>query len=236
MNPRPNLSTSTPWPEHAIPQHWVESLFKKMALTYGAKFVDQWRGHDPVEVKQHWAVMLGKLSTVELVRGVEQLATRPWPPTLPEFMALCRPAVDPQVAFHEALEQGIRRERGEDDVWSSPALFWAWRRIGAYNFATMAYEVIRPRWEAALAAEMAKEDQLPVPPNLAALPAPGQARTPPERAHEILVDYRDNGIKDAAEVAGDGLEWARRIFARRDRGEVLYLAQLEEAEKVLGKR
>src|SRR5450830_1156465 len=97
MNDQTTLSTSPleeqalAWPEKAIPEKWVKALFNKMAFSYGVKFADQWKGIDPDGIKRHWAQKLFVLTTAELTRGVERLDTRAWPPTLPEFLALCRP-------------------------------------------------------------------------------------------------------------------------------------------------
>lgn len=162
---------TTQWPDGAIPIAWVESLFKRMAVTYGKHFADQWRGLDTTAIKRHWGIELGKLKREELTHGVQQLAGRDWPPTLPEFVKMCRPpAAAPMLASHAPV---------------TPA-------------------------------------------------GPCKAATPAARARELLSQFTRGGIKNADEVAGDGKEWARRIMARRAAGEVMYLAAIEEAEKVLG--
>jgi hypothetical protein len=168
-----SLPPTTHWPEGAIPLKWVESLFKRMAATYGTLLADQWRGQDTARIKFQWGIELGKVTADELVHGVSQLAARKWPPTLPEFVTMCRPP----------------------------------------SAASML------------------PSHTPVPPA-----APSKAATPSGRARELLGHFKQGGIKSADIVAGDGREWARRIMARRDRGEVMYLAQIEEAEKVLGAR
>ncbi len=230
------LSTSTDWPAHALPEDWIKSLFNQMALAYGNRFTDMWRGLNTTELKRHWAVALATLTDEELIHGVGALKMREWPPMLPEFIKMCRPVMDPVVAYHEALEQGGRRERGEDDSWSSPAVFWAWRKIGQYDFSRLAYAILKPRWEAALAAEMAKDAHPPVPPQLVALPAPGKATTSVARAHQMLNDFKRNGIKRAVDVELDGKRWAHLIIARHAGGEVLPIASLENAQKALGLR
>ena len=228
-----DLSTSTPWPEHAIPQTWVESLFKKMAFTYGVKFADAWRGIDPDGVKRSWAEALGVLSSDELVRGVNALVTRDWPPTLPEFLKLCRPSVDPIAAYHEAAEQGALRERGEPDHWSSPAIYWAWVKVGRVAFAQVPYFGLKARWEAALSAEMAKADHDPIPPQMKAVPAPGRAHTSNAAARQLLDGYRLGAREQGANVQADPLRWARAILARQERGEPLEIIQIQDAQRAL---
>lgn len=229
------------WPENAIPERWITALFNKMSFSYGTKFVDQWVGIDPDGIKRHWAQKLFVLTTSELTRGVNRLDSRNWPPTLPEFLALCRPPIDPSVAFHEALEQGAKRERcdpADPDVWSSPAVYWAWRKLGAYECAKHPYAVLRTRWEAALTAELEREGIEPVPkaePKAVALPAPGKGRLSPQRAQQLIGEFKLKNMADASN-AGAGLGWARRIKARQKQGAQFSIYVLECAETVLGLR
>lgn len=236
MSEHQNLSTSSRSLHQALPQHWVESLFKRMAFTYGARFVDQWRGIDTDGIKVEWAEKLGVLTDAELLHGVNSLHERDWPPTLPEFLKLCRPPVDPVVAYHEAMEQGGRRDRGQPDEWSSPAVFWAWKRISAHDFAHLPYAALKPRWEKVLAIELAKHpmDQIPAP--MVALPQPGKATTSVAQAHKQLGSIKQANRAHEATIAADPKRWARELLARRDRGELLEIAQIEVAEAALGVR
>lgn len=246
MNDQTILSTSPldehalAWPENAIPEKWVKALFNKMAFSYGVKFADQWKGIDPDGIKRHWAQKLFVLTTDELTRGVLRLDSRAWPPTLPEFLALCRPPIDPSVAFHEALEQGAKRERCDPenpDVWSSPAIFWAWRRLGAYECARHPYTVLRGRWEAALAAELEREVIEPVPQaeaKVQALPAPGKGRLSVRRAQELIGEFKVKSM--SSEGHGDGVAWAERIMARKRSGAQFSIYVIKCAESVLGRR
>lgn len=228
-----DLSTSTtrPWPEHAIPQAWVESLFNKMHRKWGMRFIDQWLGLDMETVRREWAESLGVLSRAELSQGVMRLDARDFAPTLPEFLKLCRPELSPLAAYQEAFEQGMRRECGQPDSWSSPAIFWAWMKIGRNAFARIPYETLRARWEIALGAEMAKDAHEPIPPHRKSLPAPGRATTSVACARQRLAEIRA-GIQQP--VGLDPKRWARAIIARRARGEMLELVQIKDAQSVLG--
>jgi ribosomal protein S6E (S10) len=86
------------WPLNALPKHWVEALFSKMSAFYGARFADMWRGSKVDEVQKAWAVELFKLSREQLKAGSESLTAIPKPPTLPEFVALCKQARAEQAA------------------------------------------------------------------------------------------------------------------------------------------
>lgn len=207
-----------------------------MKFAYGVKFLDQWSGIPLSDVMRHWAKKLKPLSRDELTIGWTSLETLAWPPTLPEFIKLCRPVVDPVVAFHEALEQGGRRERGEQDEWSSPAVYWAWRKIGAYDFTHLAYVALKARWEAALAAEMAKADPAPIPAQMVALAAPGKTALSSDKAQQLLADFKTKGMGRSAMVGDDGRNWARKILERKARGESMAIALWETAEHALGMR
>ncbi len=74
----------------ALPSEWVERIFQVMSASYGARFADAWRGADAQAVKAVWAKKLGQLQPAQIWRGVEQLEQCKFPPTLPEFIALCR--------------------------------------------------------------------------------------------------------------------------------------------------
>lgn len=86
------------WPLNALPQQWVEKLFSKMTAFYGSRFASMWAGADVLEVQKAWAIELGKLSREQLKAGSESLSALPKPPTLPEFVALCRQARSEQAS------------------------------------------------------------------------------------------------------------------------------------------
>jgi hypothetical protein len=227
-------STSTHQP---LPISWVESLFKRMSWAYGSRFADMWAGVDPAELKQYWAHRLGELSNAELTTGYRALESRDWPPTLPEFIKLCRPNLDPEVAFHEALEQGRKRELGnpnEPDVWSHAAIYWAWVKIGAFAIANQGYQVLRQRWMEVLR-EYADDPNLPpVPVKRQELPAPGKTRLQPARARELLAQLR---VKSMPMRSGARqTEWADAVLERHERGESVSIAALEFAQQAKGLR
>ena len=152
------LSTFEP-----LPTAWIEKLFDRMAALYGNKFADMWRGSDVAMVKELWAQELGKLTRDEVTKGAQALMTLEWPPTLPQFIKLCRPPLDAQKAFVEALNGLVARDRGEVGVWSHPAIFWATTRIGAFDMKNSTYPQIMGRWQAALEDELAKKEWTEIP-------------------------------------------------------------------------
>lgn len=75
----------------ALPVEWIERIFSRLATFYGNKFLDLWRGIDQNDVKQAWAEELGRFSGENIADALnELLKNKPFPPSLPEFIALCQ--------------------------------------------------------------------------------------------------------------------------------------------------
>ena len=135
----------------AIPTRWVEDLFGRLTAIVGSAMGTVYAGADPELVKAEWAEALAGFSADEVKRGLAAVRTRRFPPNLPEFLHLCRPALDPEIAWHEA-EAGMRAHAAQQPfAWSHPAVFWAAREM-AYELRTSSFAACRKRWEPALAA------------------------------------------------------------------------------------
>lgn len=207
------LSTST----KPAPITWVESLFARMEAMYGAKFLDMWRGTDATLVKDMWAEEMGKLSTEELKRGFSALMTRDWPPSLPEYVKMCKPTIDPLVAYYEAVNGTQAREKGEKGSWSHPAIFWAAVQVSAYDLKHSSYSQIKVRWEKALHEEMEKGEWAPVPEPLVALPAPGKSELSREHANKMVNELKATETIKRSSDGVDHLRWARQALEREKR-------------------
>lgn len=214
---------------------WVESLFSRMEAMYGAKFLDMWRGTDAALVKQLWADEMGKLSTEDLKRGYAALMTRDWPPSLPEYVKMCKPSIDPLVAYYEAVNGTQARELGQKGDWSHPAIFWASVKVSAYDLKHASYSQIKQRWEKALSDEMEKGEWSPVPEALQALPAPGKSELSKEHATRMVTELK---AADTTKKAADKIDhrlWAKRILEREKRGDkTLSALQVRFAREALG--
>ena len=73
---------------------WIERLFSRLAALYGAAFGRQWEGTNIADVKTVWAEKLGGFEDKpQAIKGaLDALDEHPYPPTLPEFIILCRTA------------------------------------------------------------------------------------------------------------------------------------------------
>jgi hypothetical protein len=223
----PNSSTST----RPVPLSWVESLFARMQAMYGNKFIDMWRDADLPTVKAMWADEMGKLNSEELRRGYGALITRDWPPTLPEYIRMCKPSIDPTVAYYEAVNGMQARERGEHGKWSHPAIFWAAVQVSSYDLKHLGFTQIRTRWEKALADEMEKGEWAAVPEPMIALPAPGKSHLSREKATAMLSKLGASGV---LKPSADGKHWARKIMQRvADNDPTLSAIQLRFAREAL---
>lgn len=212
----------------ALPLAWVERLFARFASMYGARFLDLWRDVDHAELKQAWAEELGGLSVAEIKRGLDACSSKTFPPTLPEFIQLCRPGLDAERAYFEAVEQMQKRPSGEDR-WSHPAVFWTASRIGAFDLRNSTWSSIRNRWCAVFSDVMSAGVWPEIPPHREALPAPGGQTIDREEARK-----RAEAIKVHVKQGG-GVSWAERIFEEYAAGRYGVEIGIRFAEDVLGR-
>ncbi|VEI25152.1 hypothetical protein [Bordetella bronchiseptica] len=186
-------------------------VVSELRLLYGSKFAQAWEGLTPREVKASWGEKLAGLTEAEARVGLVACLGRDWPPTLPEFIRLCRPWMDPEVAFHEAVAGMAARKRGEMGAWSHPAVFHAARSVGTHDLLNCGYSVMRSRWERAFRDELARGQWGPVPMPAPALPAPGATRATPEEAAEAMAKMGAGGV--LAQGGRDPRRGWRRVLA-----------------------
>lgn len=223
----PTSSTSTP-----LPENWVELLFERMLLDYGKKFTDQWGAADMDALIAHWSNELAGFRGAELDRGLAALATKDWPPTLPEFKRLCRPGVDPLRAYYEAVAGVQARFAGEHGTWSHPAIYWAAMPM-AVELREQPYSFVKSRWEAALAQQLASSTWPEIPRPMLALTAPGQSTTSREEAVRILRSLQAASITSNRRHDADPKAWAKRILEREAAGYDVLPVQARDARAAL---
>lgn len=200
-----NLLTST----SQLPEKWIEKILDEMLLSYGKKFIDQWSGVSTDKLILHWSQGLSGYSGQEIRRGLDALASKDWPPSLPEFKKLCRPPIDDVVAYYEAVNGCNARDKGEMGTWSHPAIFWAATKI-AFDLKTQTYSQVKSRWEIALKDQMEKGEWPAIPEPMLALPEPGKSQLSKEKAAQMLNEL---GASDAFKPKTDHKLWAKRIVA-----------------------
>lgn len=228
------LSTTSAGNVPALPEHWTERIFQVMENRYGAKWQDGFGGIPRKRVRQAWGEDLADMTGDEIRRGLDAcpLAHPTWPPTLPEFMLLCRPAIDAKAEWTEAREQMAVRMRGQDeDRWSRPQVYWAAVTVGNYDLQTFGWETIRHRWERALAAALDN----PVPEYMEpqhALPKPGAQCV----TREVARQRSSLLARQVAErvAAQPGNAWAVALLRREAAGEQVALVAEGAWRQALG--
>ncbi len=193
---------------------------------YGKKFADQWSGIDPESLKQCWAEELAGYSGEEIRRGLDVCKTQVWPPSLPEFLMFCRPAIDLERSFLEAVRGCAARRQGTMGTWSSPRIFWAAQEFGAFDLLEARWDRSKARWAAAL--DAVGDDFRPIPEPALRLEAPAPTNKKFEIDLKALRVTKNPGDKI------DHKRWAKKLIARHESGEMLWKQELTMARAALG--
>lgn len=167
----------------------ITDIFRFMTMQYGQRFVDQWSMVEMAELMRFWSDSLRGYTNEEITRGLSTLGA--WPPTLPEFLKLCRPPIDPVAAYNEACSGIAARAAGREFDWSSPAIFWAASAM-SFDLRSKSYWQNRAQWEATLRREIECNTWPDIPPPLIALPAPQHENAPPGTGARLLAHIRAN--------------------------------------------
>lgn len=145
-------------PRSSLPDPWVDRIFDKLLLTYGAEWQRKWDGLDLAAVKADWGHELrGFQQSPHAIKfALENLPTG-FAPTVLQFRDLCikapqyaakaLPPPTPDPAVVAAVVAAVKRPEGRDPK------FWAYalrerEQGGAHLSITQ-----RAMWRAALKAE-----------------------------------------------------------------------------------
>ncbi|AZW14226.1 hypothetical protein CS344_20140 [Bordetella bronchiseptica] len=192
-------------------------VVSEMRLMYGAKFGQQWQGLTPRELKDSWDQKLTGMTEAEIRAGLVACLSRDWPPTVPEFLRMCRPWMSPEVAYHEAVHGMSCRRRGEMGNWSHPAIYWAAVATGPHDLLNSTYGSIKQRWGKSFSDELSKGNWPDIPPVRSALPAPGQTMATKAEAAAAL--QRMGAAKALEESGRNPKRWIDKWQQRIKNGE-----------------
>lgn len=182
-----------------LPSNWVDQIFKRFHGRFGNRFLAEYCtgivGEDGQDMgisnaKNVWGEELAGFTPEEIKRGLS--AQYPFLPDCDKFKLACRPTIDYEQAFVEAVEQMHRRKTGKDK-WSNPAIYWAAAEIGN-DLNNHPYQSIRARWKSSFdkAREKVADGRLPnmVPERLVVIPAPGKVTVSKEEAAKRFEEVR----------------------------------------------
>lgn len=237
LQPKSLTQPDSPWFD-VIPSLGITSI----DLLYNrldGKYPGKWRQQFPdAQSIQNWreswveAFEEEKLTFDEARAGLSvcrKLYT--WPPSDGEFIRACRPGLDPLAAYQEATAGLAARERGDMGTWTSLAIYWA--AVGmAYDLKMQTYGQIRDRWQAALAAQMAKGQWEPI-----KEPEPQLGYTPSAPSADAAdITKQMQAAWKREDAAFDHLRWAKRTFERVQAGDkTISLYTIKAAAEALGR-
>lgn len=151
-----------------LPHDWVDSLFARLQVRYGAGWNRMWEGIDIAIVKADWAEELGGFSVnPDAIKRALGNLPADWPPTVAQFKALCigspgdvyekpkrleAPSADPKVI--EAVKAIARGPRSDVDPKA-----WAWRLKAREESGDRIPPSHKAMWREALKVELAEPQQ-----------------------------------------------------------------------------
>lgn len=208
----------------------MDHLFNRLDGAYPRK----WRADFQNEIaianwKETWSEAFDEegITPAEIKAGLKNCRRMfDWPPSLTEFLRACRPELNPENAFHEAIKGLTARRKGERGEWSHPAIYYAAIDVGQYDMLNSTYSAMRARWEKALDTQMAKGQWAEIPQAAVALPEP--RRTEQSNA-EAAKTMETIGAGDVLKPKKDHKAWARKIITNPKGKSVTVLAMAKRA-------
>lgn len=164
-----------------LPASRVEDIFTRLTAQLGKKIEDLFGAVPQEDIKAEWADGLAGYRGREIMRGLKACQARVFAPTLGEFCLLCRPTLDPEVAWLEAAEGVRARRNGNLGEWSHPAVYRASLAM-PYELASYSYRACRKQWDWTLSKEFSKGWGEDVPPPPLRLARPDPVAGPPNQA------------------------------------------------------
>ena len=193
----------------------VEEILYKMKLLYGNKFEWKWKDVDFSTMIDFWESELKGLSDIEIKRGYDALSRLEDPPSVPQFVNLCRPPIDPVKAYHEAVQGMRERIDGKHGKWTHPAIFWAAAGM-SYDLLNKSFQSVESLWKSKLSDELAKTSWQEIPDVPKALPSPPVDKDANAQYAKVLKRYGAlNVLKKEARGNGD---WIVNNLERMKKG------------------
>lgn len=225
------------------------SAIDQLYLRFDAMYMQKWRSYFTSTLviddwKKMWshAFISNGITAKMAFEAIERCAKEypKWPPTEGEFIALCRPEIDYEQAFHDAVRQMHKRMQNDPDdrdFWPMPAMYWAAVDFGQFELRTVSYGQAAARWKRLL--DKRRESDCPdVPVFVLQIAAParddaGVAITSAEaKATAMRAMANLAGRVPSREVA---ISKARDILRRHAAGESITYTQVKFAKEALSR-
>jgi hypothetical protein len=162
----------------------MDHLFNRLDGMYPNKWRASFGSEQAIENwRQAWAEAFIEegISPQSVQNGLRTARTKfPWPPSLPEFLAACRPDLEPERAWHESVVQMGLRLKGEQDSWSHPAVYWTANKF-SWELRSESYQRMKTQWGLELEKQIKKGQWDEIPPPMVRLPEP-EIKADPEKA------------------------------------------------------
>lgn len=208
----------------------IEQLWNRLHGIY----LDKWKRMFGGEIEmENWResmveqLELHRIAPLEVQFGLDNCPKMypVYPPTVGEFIGACRPPLDAQKSFYEAVEGMAARDMGLEFTWSHPAIYWAAVTVG-FELRVSPYDRVAARWSSVLRDVHARGQWMEIKPPSKQLPWVAQ---PSQAGRDAAGQIRDMSID-----MSDSLAWARKLVAKDASGEQVGFYALKEAKKALG--
>lgn len=167
----------------------MDRLFNRFDGMYPSKWRSSFGSEQAIKNwREAWSIAFTEhgITPNDIAAGLKACSTAfDWPPSVTEFINICKTPVDAESAYYEALQQMNIRATTGADKWSHPAVYWAAVKFGTWDLKTSVYSKAKARWGSILD-ECLRETEKPVPTALIALPSPGETMPDPEKVAELL--------------------------------------------------
>lgn len=190
----------------------IDHLFNRLNGTYPNKWRANFRDLQAIEDwRTAWSEAFDDegITPADIALGIKNCRRMfDWPPSLTEFLRACRPNLEPDVAFFEAVRGMQARRNGGRGEWSHPAIFYAAVMVGQHDMLNCSYQQAESRWKKALAEQLAIGRWDPVPVPAVALPAPGKDVTSQAEGQRRIQELAAQAIKPGS----NHRRWAQKII------------------------
>jgi hypothetical protein len=86
-----NNPPTSPANPNALPEVWIDLLFKRFSTMYGSEWSAKWAGIPLEDVKATWAQDLARFDAPTIRRALDHCkANCKFPPSCPEFVGFCK--------------------------------------------------------------------------------------------------------------------------------------------------